>query len=212
MNKKHSGYAILYAALLGLVCALALTGVDRFTAERKAANEQAEEVRNILGVLGVPFEAGASAAELLSVYESNVRDEERNGRGFFVFDHPSEGELLATRFEGPGLWGPVEGFLCLRGDRETIYAVSFYRQEETPGLGGEISSDAFQDQFRGKKITTAAGVGIRVVADGADAPNEVDAIAGATMTSDKVQAMLNETIEEIVGADVRPARRDSHGG
>ena len=86
MNKKHSGYAILYAAILGLVCALALTGVDRFTAERKAANAQAEEVRNILGVLGVPFDAGASAAELLDVYESNVRDYERSGREFFVFE------------------------------------------------------------------------------------------------------------------------------
>jgi len=27
-----------------------------------------------------------------------------------------------------------------------------------------------------------------------------------------VQAMLNETIEEIVGANGRPARRGSHGG
>ena len=35
--------------------------------------------------------------------------------------------------------------------------------------------------------------------DGADGPNEVDAVSGATMTSDKVEDMLNRVIAEVTG-------------
>ncbi len=198
MDTKRSTYSILYAAALGLVCALALTAVDRATEERKAANARAEEVRNILTVLGVPFDAGASAAGLLATYGETVSEEERADVDFFVYDNPEAGRLSATRFEGPGLWGPIEGFLCLEEDMTTIYAVSFYRHEETPGLGGEISSDWFQGQFRGKSIIDGSGIpGIHIVNNGADRIVEVDAITGATMTGDKVEEMLNSLIEEL---------------
>ena len=58
--KRGSLYTLIYAAVLGLVCALTLTVVDGFTATRKAENAEAEEVRNILTVLGVPVDAGAA--------------------------------------------------------------------------------------------------------------------------------------------------------
>lgn len=199
MDTKRSTYSIFYAAALGLVCALALTAVDRATEERKVANARAEEVRNILTVLGVPFDAGAQAAGLLETYGESVTEEERGAASFYVYDHPEKGRLSAARFEGPGLWGPVEGFICLEEDMRTIYAVSFYKHEETPGLGGEISADWFQGQFRGKSIVDESGApGISVVG-GADGISEVDAITGATMTGDKVEEMLNGLIEELVG-------------
>ena len=48
--------------------------------------------------------------------------------------------------------------------------------------------------------------GIRIVRDGASEANEVDAITGATMTCEKVEAMLNATIRRIM------KERSSHGG
>jgi Na+-transporting NADH:ubiquinone oxidoreductase subunit C len=198
--KRGSLYTLAYAAILGLVCALTLAAVDGFTATRKAANARAEEVRNILAVLDVPVEAGAAPQELLRVFEENVVEEERGTQSFYSYEHPVEGLLRAVRFAGPGLWGPVEGFLCFEEDMRTIFAVTFYRQEETPGLGGEISSPEFTDQFEGLSAVGPDGSpGIRVVGNGADDINEVDAISGATMTSDKVEDMLNMALEEIVG-------------
>jgi Na+-transporting NADH:ubiquinone oxidoreductase subunit C len=199
VDTRRSSYSILYAAVLGLVCALALTAVNRATEERKAANAKAEEVRNILTVLGVPFSAGASASALLETYSENVSEKELAGLTFYVYDNPEAGTLYATRFEGPGLWGPVEGFLCLEGDLRTIHAITFYKQEETPGLGGEISSPSFENQFEGKSIVNEAGKpGISIVSGGAEGISEVDAISGATMTGDKVQEMLNNVIDRIV--------------
>ncbi len=198
--KKGSLYTLAYAAVLGLVCALTLAAVDGFTATRKAANARAEEVRNILAVLDVPVDADAAPQELLRVFEDNVTEEERGTRTFYSYEHSVEGVLRAVRFGGPGLWGPVEGFLCFEEDMRTIFAVTFYRHEETPGLGGEISSSAFTDQFEGLSAVGPDGSpGIGVVGDGADDINEVDAISGATMTSDKVEDMLNRTLEEMIG-------------
>jgi Na+-transporting NADH:ubiquinone oxidoreductase subunit C len=198
--KRGSLYTLVYAAVLGLVCALTLTAMDQFTAPRKAANARAEEVRNILGVLDISADSDASPDELLGIFDSKVTEEERGGRTFYSYDHPEKGILRAVSFAGPGLWGPVEGFLCFEEDMRTISAVSFYKHEETPGLGGEISSSAFTGQFEGLSAVGSDGrAGIRVVGDGADASNEVDAISGATMTSDKVEDMLNRVIADVVG-------------
>lgn len=198
---KGNLYTLFYAAVLAVVCATALTAVDRFTAERRAANALAEETRNMLAVLDVPFETKASADELLALFAENVRTETRGSLEYYVYDHPQAGTLWAVRFTGQGLWAPVEGLLCLKNDLRTIYGLSFYKQEETPGLGGEISADGFRDQFQGKVVATDTEIGIRIVRDGADADNEVDAISGATMTCDKVEAMLNELIAVMVEED-----------
>jgi Na+-transporting NADH:ubiquinone oxidoreductase subunit C len=82
---------------------------------------------------------------------------------------------------------------------KTIRGITFYEQEETPGLGGEIVTENFRKQFTGKVIEGENGhIGMIVKRDGNQAPNGVNAITGATMTCDKVQAMLNEVIEKIV--------------
>ena len=81
---------------------------------------------------------------------------------------------------------------------ETIRGLTFYEQEETPGLGGEIASRWFRDQFVGKSIVDGSGnPGIIISSSGESAANKVDGISGATMTCDKVQMILNEVINKI---------------
>jgi Na+-transporting NADH:ubiquinone oxidoreductase subunit C len=106
---------------------------------------------------------------------------------------------VAVPFAGDGLWGPIRGFLALEADRRTIRGIAFHEQEETPGLGGEIAGEAFRAQFRGKRIVAADGTPGIVIrrGKGAQAVNEVDGITGATMTCEKVQAMLNRLIARI---------------
>ena len=81
----------------------------------------------------------------------------------------------------------------------TIRGISFYEHEETPGLGGEIGSEWFRAQFAGKSIVDETGSGgIIIKTSKAKAINQVDAITGATMTCQKIQDMINNTINEIV--------------
>ncbi len=194
-------YTLLYAAVLGTVCALLLAGAGRFTEPYREANAKAEEVRNILVVLEVPFESTARSGELLEIFERAVRSEPIGSITAYVFAG-EEGavEAVAVPFSGQGVWGPIKGLLALAPDMRTIKGVTFYEQEETPGLGGEIASELFRSQFRGKMIHDAAGEpGIRIVrGTSGGAQNEVDGISGASMTCRKVEAMLNSVIETIV--------------
>jgi Na+-transporting NADH:ubiquinone oxidoreductase subunit C len=199
---KNNVYTLCYAGVLGTVCALLLTAVASITRPYQDANAEAEKNRNILGVLQVPYPTGSSSQELVKIYEDNVREEQSGKLEIFRYVPPSDPgntETVAIAFEGPGLWGPVKGFLALDKDMRTIRGITFYEQEETPGLGGEIASDWFRKQFVDKSIVDGTGnPGIIISSGEGTGPNKVDAISGATMTCDKVQAMLNEVIKNIV--------------
>jgi len=197
---KANIYTLLYALILGCVCALLLTGVGEFTRPYRQANKQAEEYRNILGVLGVRFDQGASSAELLKLFENSVEEKKLGQLTLYRYLRDDELKAVAVPVSGPGLWGPIKGFIALEPDMKTIMGVTFHEQEETPGLGGEIGAKWFRDQFKGKSIYGPDGTpGIAIVGGaGERARNEVDAISGATMTCDKVQTLLNNTITRLV--------------
>jgi Na(+)-translocating NADH:ubiquinone oxidoreductase C subunit len=179
-----------------------LTSAATFTAPYKATNKEAEEILNILTALKVPLDADVSPEKLVEIFSENVDKEIQGKQTLYVYspsDAQGEPEAVAVGFAGPGLWAPIKGILALESDRVTIRGITFYEQEETPGLGGEIVSSGFRDQFVGKSIVDDSGkAGIVIRNNGSELVNGVDAITGATMTCDKVQSMLNEVILTIV--------------
>ncbi len=197
---KGSLYALVYAAVLGAVCALLLTGAADFTEDRRVANQKAEEALNILLALKVPLPDSVSSKQVVEAHKENVQEQMQGD--LTTYEYEVNGKVLATamRFAGPGLWGPIKGFLALEQDMKTIRGITFYEQEETPGLGGEIVTEGFRKRFVGKTIHDKDdNVGIVICKPGsAKEQNEIDGITGATMTCDKVQAMLNEVIKSIV--------------
>ncbi|MHC4073427.1 MAG: FMN-binding protein [Planctomycetota bacterium] len=199
---KGSAYTIGYAAVLGSVCALLLTAAAGFTKKYREANQEAEEAVNILLALKVPLQEDMSSKQVVDARKENVQEKTLGDITTYDYSPPdANDEVLATavRFSGPGLWGPIKGFLALEPDMKTIRGMTFYEQEETPGLGGEIAASWFLDQFVGKSIVDTTGApGIIISSAGEPAVNKVDGISGATMTCDKVQAMLNEAIKSIV--------------
>ena len=189
---KDNLHTLVYAAVLGIVCAALLTGAGWATNERRENNELAEEVRNILDVLNVPVDANASAKELVAKFKEKVKEEKVGENRVFLYEESdSSGAARAIEFSGQGLWGPIKGFLALEPDRRTIRGITFYQQQETPGLGAEIASEWFTNQFKGKSIEPP----VTIVSPSA---NKIDAISGATMTCKKVEQMLKETMERIV--------------
>ena len=76
--------------------------------------------------------------------------------------------------------------------RYTERAVEFIKQNETPGLGARIAEEWFKEQFRGKM-----GPFVLVPEGTAEAEKELDAITGATRTSNFVLEMINQSLEDI---------------
>lgn len=135
------------------------------------------------------MEAGNESAEvLLPVY---------------IFNDNSK-VIYIIPMQGLGLWGPVYGTIALKDDMRTIFGAVFSHKGETPGLGAEIATPMFQDQFKDKTIFEGNEfVSITVVKGGVenskiDPMHGVDAISGGTITSDGVSDMLKNTFELYV--------------
>jgi Na+-transporting NADH:ubiquinone oxidoreductase subunit C len=99
---------------------------------------------------------------------------------------------------GRGLWGPIWGYISLNDDFDTVYGASFAHKSETPGLGAEISTIAFQEQFKGKQIfDNGKFVSISVVKGGANPnnPHSVDAVSGGTITSLGLENMIKDCLK-----------------
>ncbi|MCJ8167717.1 Na(+)-translocating NADH-quinone reductase subunit C [Atopomonas sediminilitoris] len=97
---------------------------------------------------------------------------------------------------GYGLWSTLYGFIALKGDLNTVKGMGFYQHAETPGLGGEVDNPKWKGQWPGKTLFDADGkLSVAVVKGGVDpqsaeAVHQVDALAGATLTSNGVDSLL----------------------
>ncbi len=101
---------------------------------------------------------------------------------------------------GKGLWDAIWGFISV-DENLVVQGVYFDHKGETPGLGANIKQRYFMDDFKGELILSGDSfVGIKV-AKGNNDPvnkikddNEVDALAGATITGNGVSAMIKESV------------------
>ncbi|HIJ65337.1 MAG TPA: NADH:ubiquinone reductase (Na(+)-transporting) subunit C, partial [Candidatus Hydrogenedentes bacterium] len=100
-------------------------------------------------------------------------------------------DRLILPIEGKGLWSTLYGFLALDAATLEVRGITFYEHGETPGLGGEIENPTWQALWNGRRAFDEAGnVILRVVKGKANAPNEVDGLSGATMTSRGVSNLV----------------------
>lgn len=116
---------------------------------------------------------------------------EKDGKTFYVIP-----------IYGKGLWDAIWGYVSL-DENMVIQGAYFDHKGETPGLGANIKERYFMDDFIGEHLLDDAGdfVGITVAKGNADpknevkTDNEVDAIAGATITGDGVTAMIKSDLK-----------------
>jgi Na+-transporting NADH:ubiquinone oxidoreductase subunit C len=156
------------------------------------ANRRLFERSAVLTALGVPY---ASAAEVDSVYEKSVTS---SGSGSDeIFRSEVDGQVrFAKRFAGPGLWGTIYGIVAVDAGVERIAGLQIVSHNETPGLGGRIDESWFKKQFINEKIG-AGGIRVRVGSgkgDGDSENGEVDAVTGASRTSQSIESLVNGQI------------------
>jgi Na+-transporting NADH:ubiquinone oxidoreductase subunit C len=93
---------------------------------------------------------------------------------------------------GPGLWGQINGYAAISTDYNELLGIVFIKHEETPGLGGRIEEEQYLSQFRNLDLSSASDGNFIIYRPAAN--GNVDAIAGATLTSNSVAKLLNEDI------------------
>ncbi|MBE8232887.1 MAG: Na(+)-translocating NADH-quinone reductase subunit C [Endozoicomonadaceae bacterium] len=128
---------------------------------------------------------------------ASIKRKEHYAKVYLVHDEKGDLKTLILPVRGYGLWSTLYGFLALEHDLETIRGLTFYEQQETPGLGGEVDNPRWKKQWKGKHIFDQEGrLSIQVVKgtvqlDTAKAKHQVDGISGATLTSRGVNNLIN---------------------
>lgn len=110
---------------------------------------------------------------------------------YHVKDEQDTVTRIILPVHGSGLWDLMFGFLALDNDGHTIRELIYYQHKETPGLGGEIQNPAWQAKWNGKQLFKDGDVAISVDKNvGNDNQYAVDALSGATLTSNGVENTL----------------------
>lgn len=108
----------------------------------------------------------------------------------YVFDINGQNVTVIPCY-GAGLWGPIWGYIAVAEDGKTLDGAIFDHKSETPGLGAKITEFPFYSQFRGKVFGQGDKV-FDVIKGGAKgAEDAVDAISGATITSQALGKTIN---------------------
>ena len=199
MKNFTNRYMLLYSLGLAAVVALLLTVVATGLKERQQNNIRNEKMQQLLATIGIdaPRDGVQPIYNQYFKEELNVAQDGQEPLTLYLYEKEGQsGYVIPTT--GNGLWGKVYANVALADDLNTITGITFSHDSETPGLGAEITSDAFCSQFIGKQILDNSGnvVSVAVVkhADPSD-PHQVDAISGGTMTSNGVSAMLLDELK-----------------
>ena len=114
-----------------------------------------------------------------------------------VVDEAGQLQRLILPVHGTGMWSTIYGYIALESDLNTIAAVTFYEQNETPGLGDQIMRPEWQAKWAGRRIYDEAGDLRFAINHGKVEPGssiwlyEVDALTGATVTADAVTSLIH---------------------
>ena len=145
-------------------------------------------------------------AYLIDVKKEQTSAKEGNERRLPLFIGKKDGKTYyVAPIRGKGLWDAVWAYVAMDANM-VVQGAYFDHKGETAGLGANIKERYFMDDFIGEHLNDASGnfVGIAVSKSNADplnkdkTDNEVDAIAGATITGDGVAAMIRSELRLYV--------------
>ena len=181
-----------------ILCSLNIRDIDNEEAEKKYKEMvTADEIMDESGKVLNPGTAGGEDAG----FKLDGSDYKAGRLALFVCNVDGSTKYVIPVY-GMGLWGGISGYIAINEDKETIYGVYFNHEGETAGLGAEIKDNRqWQEQFRGKKLFSSANnsqVALSVVKKVEDQTTQVDAVTGATLTSNGVTDMLHEGLGKYI--------------
>jgi electron transport complex protein RnfG len=212
-----SARLVTTVGLAGLLSGLAIVGTYEATLPRIQENQ-----RRALEAAVFEVVPGSEALQGLVVRDGRLvpatsAPGEGDGDEAEVFGaYDADGRFVgyAIAAEGPGFQDTIRLLFGFDPDRARVVGLQVLESRETPGLGDKIvKDDAFLDGFRDLAVSPR----VVVVPNGtSSAPNEVDGITGATISSKAVVKIVNGAAERWVdrlpGADAAPAPPSAAGG
>jgi Na+-transporting NADH:ubiquinone oxidoreductase subunit C len=173
-----------------------------FVAADKAGEEFSKYITKQLVIEGGKTSEDENAY-LIDVKKEQTKAKNGGTRRLPLFVGEKDGKTFyIAPIRGKGLWDAIWGYVAM-DENMVVQGAYFDHKGETPGLGANIKQRYFMDDFIGEHLLSKNGEfkGITVAKGNADpknmdkTDNEVDAIAGATITGDGVSAMIKKDLK-----------------
>ena len=177
-----------------------------FVADDKVGEEFSKYITKQLVITN-----GTNVKEDNQAYLIDIKKEQQNAKDgkerqlpLFVGEKDGKTFYIAP-IRGKGLWDAVWAYVAM-DENMVVQGAYFDHKGETAGLGANIKERYFMDDFTGEHLMNASGsfAGIAISKSNGDplnedkTDNEVDAIAGATITGDGVAAMIKSELKLYV--------------
>lgn len=218
-------YIFIYSTIMVVIAATGLTLAALVLKPAQDFNIRVEKMQNILQAVNISSEKKTIESTYKKyIFDSflvNTKGEKVEGDAFktelvYELKKPVDQRVLPVyvcrqdngdtnyivQLRGKGLWGPIWGYISFKTDFNTIVGAMYDHKGETPGLGAEINTAAFQNEFIGKTIFDESGKFVSIAVTkpslGIKTNHNVDGISGGTITSVGLQYMVNDCLTDYL--------------
>lgn len=219
-NTNSNVYTVVYASVMVIIAAFLLAFVASVLKDKQdanVANDKRGQILSSLNIRNVEDVTGEYQKVILNDLVLDVNGKVLQETGGFDVESkditakdPASKKLplyvakvnndtiYVVPLYGRGLWGGISGYLALKKDFDTVYGAYFTHESETAGLGARIVEEEFQDKFKNKKAfadSTFQKIALSLSKKVEDKEHQVDAITGATLTSNGVSKMFLSSLQ-----------------
>ena len=173
-----------------------------FVEDSKVAREFSKYIKTQLVITDGLNITEDNDAYLIDIKKEQAKAKAGESRKLPLFVGEKDGKTFyVAPIRGKGLWDAIWAYVSM-DENMTIQGIYFDHKAETPGLGANIKQRFFMDDFIGEALLDSNGnfKGVNVSKTNLDPKNidkydnEVDAIAGSTITGDGVTAMIRSDL------------------
>ena len=190
MKKGHI-YTLAFMVILSAALVFALAFAYEGFKPEITNNFNIRERRAILDAVGKA--EGLSQEQVNAAFNASLKTVQVGGQSAYAYSDNGLITAYALPFKGAALWGSVDGYLGVNADMSRTIGIVFTNQNETPGLGGRIEEKWYRDQFRDLPLGKGA-----LLTYGKHDDYQIDAITGATQTSQAILRMVNQMIQSVI--------------
>lgn len=209
LPNAHPLKAIGVVFLVALVCSFVVSLTATTLKPLQDANRLRESAASLVEILEV-LDGGTPRARMVELASGDYAKQDPGIWTEIDPDHDIAGlgtvETVVTVYEvyeknqlkmvilpvrGSGYQSMLRGHLALKGDLNTVAALTFHEQGETPGMGARIWEKDWQALWSEKQVADESGaIRIEVVRGKSTGVHEVDGISGATRTGSGVTDLV----------------------
>lgn len=194
-------------AMVSAICGIIIVGVYQLTLPAVNANKKLALERQVFKVIPDAKRVETYFASTSGIVAAEGRDQPPAGAVMFYAVYDGAGQLAGIAAEGSsaGYADQVRVLYAYDTKKQAITGIGVVSMRETPGIGDKILTDAdFLRNFTALDVQLSSDMqslanAVKTVKHGTkSSPWQIDAIAGATVTSKAVGRGINESVETLL--------------